>query len=485
MVQKKKFIWFKTLLIMLMLAVLFLPSAVTLGAKIVRAVDDNASAYSKVLDDLKVDENFNIEDYPDVENDYSIKIIQVAETKGGEVIIYCYQPAAKTKPLSASKVSLSTTIYDNYSPKVYELTLLNSEGVFQKYRVDGLEVNNDMVRYYEIAEIFRPWDKDIDTLPIGDNTTSQKAINVAQRWTACTLEGQVYYNCEVTEVVEITDLFVGFVEYPAGKNFLTWLHKFNEACQSHFVAFKSNRSIDELLEADVIFTHQSRTYIQGSDGISEPICGTAVTETITLSHTDQKTVTAGTKFAKTTYSWKNIQTPTEFFSSVEGEKVYQKGIFNVAGKTTLVENDKSIISGMQYVLRFYESEWSEKTVGSTNKIKFVDETAVTDVAILRLKYVYQGETFNLGVVSDMQTGSGKSSSVTDYSVEFDKMFEKILIIVGIAILILIIVVVLNILGWLAPALRFLGMVLLKVGKFLWLIISSPFVFIGSLFKKKE
>lgn len=479
--RKKNFL--KTIIAVIMLLVCFFPANFKLSNLIVNAVEDNRSAYSKVLDDLKIDENFKVDDYPDVEDDYSLQVIQVAETKGGEVLIYCYQPAAKTKALTATKISLSTAILDNYSPKVYDLTLLNSEGVFQKYRVDGLTVKSDVVRYYEISEIFRAWDKDIDSIPLGENITTQKAISVGERWTACTLEGQVYYNCEKTEVVEITNMFVGFVEYPAGQNFMTWLYRMDKACQSHFIAFNSDHEIDELLEADVIFTRQERFYLNGSSVSSDNTFKNPVTETITLNHTDETTVDVDTKFSHQKYSWKNIQTPTEFFNSVEGRKVYEKGLINVTGKTTLVESDKNIINNMQYVLRFYESEFSEETTGISG-ITFTKETAVTDVAILRLKFKYQGKTYNLGVVGDMQTGSGKSSSITDWSIELDKTFEKILLVIGIVVALVGILIILNLLGWLAPVLKFIGIVLLKVGKFLWLIISSPFVFIKSMFKKE-
>lgn len=479
--RKKNFL--KTIIAVIMLLVCFFPANFKLSNLIVNAVEDNRSVYSKVLDDLKIDENFKVDDYPDIDNDYSLQVIQVAETKGGELLIYVYQPSAKTLQLPATKITISQTILNNYSPQVYDLTLLNSDGVFQKYRVDGLELIKDMVRYYEISEIFRAWNGDIDTVPVGDNVTTNKAYSVAQRWTAVTLGGEVYYNCEVTEVVEITNMFVGFVEYPAGQNFMTWLYRMDKACQSHFIAFSTDHEIDELLEADVIFTHQERFYLNGSSVSSDNTFKNPVTETITLNHTDETTVDVDTKFTHRKYSWKNIQTPTEFFNSVEGKKVYEKGLINVTGKTTLVENDKNIINNMQYVLRFYESEFSEETTGISG-ITFTKETSVTDVAILRLKFKYQGKTYNLGVVGDMQTSSGKSSSITDWSVELDKTFEKILLVIGIIVVLVGVLILLNLLGWLAPVLKFIGIVLLKVGKFLWLIISSPFVFIKSMFKKE-
>ena len=84
----------------------------------------------------------------------------------------------------------------------------------------------------------------------------------------------------------------------------------------------------------------------------------------------------------------------------------------------------------------------------------------------------------------MQTGSGRSSSITDWSIELDSWFEKLLLVIGIVVVLVGVLILLNLLGWLAPILRFLGIAIIKVGKFLWLIISSPFVFVKSMFKKE-
>ena len=222
----------------------------------------SVSGYSNVLKDLQKDENFNVENYPSIEDDYSLQVIQIAETKGGEVLVYVYQPSAETRELVATKISVSQTILGNYSPELYNLTLLNSEGVFQKYRIDGLEILAGQLRYYEISEIMRAWNEEIDEPGLGGNIVEQKAYPVAQRWAVCTLNGETYYDCEITEVVEITDMFVGFIEYEDGLKL--GFHPINGACQSHFIAFNSDHKMDELLEADITFTHQTRAYYDSS-----------------------------------------------------------------------------------------------------------------------------------------------------------------------------------------------------------------------------
>lgn len=110
-------------------------------------------AYSNVLDDLKKDSSFNPSNYPTKSNDYSLQIIQLAESIDKELFIYVYQPSGKSKNLKASSVNISTTINDAISFTNYKLALLNSNGVFYKYKVSGLMVKDESVRYYAIVVI--------------------------------------------------------------------------------------------------------------------------------------------------------------------------------------------------------------------------------------------------------------------------------------------------------------------------------------------
>ena len=57
------------------------------------------------------------------------------------------------------KIGIATLYYQNY-----KLSLLDRQGVFGKYRVDGLTVKNDALRYYDISSIFRAWDETIASL---------------------------------------------------------------------------------------------------------------------------------------------------------------------------------------------------------------------------------------------------------------------------------------------------------------------------------
>lgn len=65
--------------------------------------------YTDVLADLQKDKNFNINDYPAIENNYSLQVITIAESTDGELFVYVYQPSANVKPLTATEINMSLT----------------------------------------------------------------------------------------------------------------------------------------------------------------------------------------------------------------------------------------------------------------------------------------------------------------------------------------------------------------------------------------
>ena len=87
-------------------------------------------SYSGVLDDLKKDSSFKPSNYPQKAEDFSIQVIQLAESVDKELFVYAYQPSGKSKNLKASSINISTTINDAISFTNYKLELLNSNAVF-------------------------------------------------------------------------------------------------------------------------------------------------------------------------------------------------------------------------------------------------------------------------------------------------------------------------------------------------------------------
>lgn len=210
-----------------------------------------STSYSDVLDDLRKDENFSPSTYPTVADDYSLQVIQVAESTGKELFVYVYQPSGQAKDLRASSINIALVPRENISDvRNYKLTLLNSSGVFYKYRVNGLTVSAQTTRYYTITTIYRPFDETIDEGAEHGNVVTEVDYKVAKEYCFSTINGEPFFRVLDVETVEITDKFVGFVRYSNG--FELW----PTSCDSHFVAFNTDRDIDRLFEADVYYTSQ-------------------------------------------------------------------------------------------------------------------------------------------------------------------------------------------------------------------------------------
>ena len=148
--------------------------------------------YTGALTDLSQDSNFNAAVYADNSKDYSIQVIQIAESTDKELFIYTYQPCQKTTYLVANEINMSLSESAD-GIKLYGLTLLNSDGALCKYKVTDFIVSGDSVRYYNIASILRPWNGNYDNKSDNDNTTNSKAFAVGQLWTAETVDKSVVY----------------------------------------------------------------------------------------------------------------------------------------------------------------------------------------------------------------------------------------------------------------------------------------------------
>ena len=183
------------------------------AANVAFAEDKTAT---EVLEDLSRDKSFNPDNYPTKTDDYSLQIIQLAESADKELFVYVYQPSGKTKDFKASSINISTTINDNISYLNYKLELLNSSGVFYKYKVSGLTVKDESVRYYAISSIYRPFDESIDKQASGGNTVTEVNYAVNRQYAFGSINGKPYVNCVDIETIVVTDKFVGFVRYKDG-----------------------------------------------------------------------------------------------------------------------------------------------------------------------------------------------------------------------------------------------------------------------------
>ena len=209
---------------------------------------ETATAYTSVLEDLGQDKDFDATLYPSVEKHYTLDVITVAESNNDELFVYVYQPSETE---TASSINLS---YDPENVSTYRnfpLTLLSQDGVYQKYRVENFIVLCTDVRVYEISSIFRPFKEGVDTPPSGEGqTVSEVSYPVGKRF-EFTMGEDGTSNMSLTdiELITVTDKFVGFTRYDEG-----W--KNVRASDIHFVAFSTDKKMDDLLEVDIYYQQQ-------------------------------------------------------------------------------------------------------------------------------------------------------------------------------------------------------------------------------------
>lgn len=370
---KTLFAWLAVLLVLCSLLLTSNGAGVTAFAE--------STGYSYVLDDLCKDETFNTEDYPASRSDYSLQVIQIAESTEKELFVYVYQPSAPFFEFTVTSINMSIQ-QDGNNRKLYELELLSRDGVFGKYLVKGFEVNQDEVRYYDIAAIYRKVVAEIDEDLItstGGNTDSEIAFEVGWLWTVSTEDGKLNYSRAQIDTIRVTEKYVSYIEYSRG----FYLYKTGR-CRSHYVAFSTDKDMDILEEVQIVW-----------DAVLKSSYTEALLFGATIHYKDKVTPLEAT--------WTNKDymnnAPTGLFSRLVEQKRIQT-VSEFIASENLTKNEKENLQGKQWVLRFFESAVDEYTQGTaTYKSYYV----VSDETILRLQFKKNGKSYNLGVVDNKTT----------------------------------------------------------------------------------
>ena len=398
------------LLVLVILCAVFMPVQ-----GVAFAVEESGS---NVLVDLNKAENFNVDDYPYNPTDNSLHVIHVAESTDKELLVYVYQPSGEEANIKASSINI-TTAEDNVSDIMNKpLEFLNSDGVFYKYKINDFAVSDDEIRLYTIVSIFRPFIEGADEEAGFDNTISEVPYPVAKEFTFRTSSDG--YEMEVLDVITIVEKFVGLVRYSGGiypsyPSFST-----SEYFDSHFVAFTTDIPIDKLLEADLYYVSQDwrvdgKTNLSGKEYTTS--FGKAVEQYVSLTFGDQLKHKGTGAFAPTIVR-DRIRTVEQFLTDENvREYVYTSAVVDVSYSSKITEEGIAALQGKQWVLSFADTEYS--LVSQNSGLSSIEMgTSVSDVTILRLKFVTDDETYNLGVVDNKQTGSGNPINDFEYDVDF-------------------------------------------------------------------
>lgn len=405
----------------IMAAILLVCSLFTLSCFAISAESSQSVTYSDVIEDLKKDSGFKVSNYPAIEDDYSIQVIQIAESEANELFIYVYQPSALKRRLTVSSINISTSIGDSYSPRNYKLTKLSTNGVFAKYKVEDFVVKSDALRYYSIPSILRYFYGDIDDEPTNDNNISEVSFEVGHLWTVTTVNGNVSYNMTDEDVIEITNKYVGHLNYQNAAFF------FADFTSSHYVAFSTDYLIEDLMEADVHFNTQYVCSITNSlyTNLNSVTYGDVIDHDPIPLDKSQILKKNGTGFFDDSYEYERIQSIDAFLKN-EG--------------ANLNDETKKYLQGMKWVLRFYETSYTSSIFSTTDassaiqNLQTVTEyTRVKDVTLLRLKFETDGVVYNLGVVDNKTTGSVTSDN-NNSECDFMCLLKKLLGVILIAFL---------------------------------------------------
>ena len=388
------------------------------------------AATSEVLLDLQRDRDFDVSAYPKKRDDYSLKVIQLAESENGELVLYVYQPSCDDRTV-ATFVSIAEEMNnaDDFSPALYGLELMDSDGVFYKYRVVNFPMSNAAERFYNVVMIQRPFISGIDSDGGTGTTTDRKAFGVGQYWRVKTEGDSVSYEMLQVDVVQIIDPFVSRIR----KNKEVSANSYYQ--DNYYVAFSTDRNIDKLLSATV--SYRTRDYFYENNSFLD-IGSTIFNDKTTYSNErfsdkdiycdeavelDNQHKLFGIFDIGNKYSWQRIQSAADFVAN--------------AGASA---EDNNAVKDLQWVLMF--DEVSVYRYQSSGTIITTCEEAgqvIDQVTILRLEFVEDGVTYNLGTVSDTISGEdhfGDGGSAAEEEFNLWKIVLAVLLLVLLLLLLI-------------------------------------------------
>ena len=424
-----------------------------------------------VMQDLYQDKTFNKEDYPSVDNDYSLYVMQIGESDKKELFLYVYQPSNDAIDLIGSSVSISYGFSKDgkdLHPQSYDLELISTNGVFDKYYVKDFTIPNDGNRFYNIVSISRKFNSVIDK-SIDYGETNEVAFAVGQQWCCYDINNSVKYEMTTFNTLEIKIVLNDNMYFPSGLKWGNLVGAF-DSCNAWYVAFNvDDYIVKHIYDADITFDVRGVTENWLAFSGTKYSYTDTERKTITLTDEDTCTIKNDGLFAKT-YNWNRIQTTSEFLDFVS------------KNKGSCSDEFKESLNKSQWVFSFYETQNTYNQYDSSY-IKTYSE--VSNVGILRLHFLDDtGKQYDLGVVSDKTTADNISGIgfsgvkdikeiLTDFGEFFQKFFSVLLVILLFVIL-----------GFISSLFAPIGKILKLIGKAILYVIELPFKLIKWIVKKE-
>ena len=438
-----------------------------------------ATDETTVLRELQSDPDFDPAAYPDNPEDYSLKVIQLAEDKDKELYIYVYQPAHNSIDLLGTKVSISygySVDGAGLSPQVYDLELASTSGVFDKYHVKGFMPSKDGDRYYNIVSIYREYNSVIDS---SDETfpTTDIAYSVGQQWYVCDLNGSRHYEMNTFNTMQVDTVLTDNIKLEDGFN---WdeIIGFDGLCDMWIYCFNAeDYKIKHIYDADLNYSAKDvvenarRNYAWEDWTYTYEYSNEVLNQTIFLKDTDVISYTGDGLFGRT-FEWHKILSSQEFLQRIDELDV------------DLLEEQRTKIESSQWVFTFLQTARTEFYPPDYANLRHEFEyTDVYDVGLLRLHFQdFSGNKYDLGVVNSLTdpdniaAGTGHADFGTAVKAAFEEFWDNFIMVVGLIIGLVILCVCLNFIAPISTLLNYLI-------KAIAYVISLPFRLIKWVFKK--
>ncbi|MBE5764010.1 MAG: hypothetical protein E7339_00210 [Clostridiales bacterium] len=403
-----------------------------------------------VVGELTQDPNFDARNYPamtlsyfneinsdlDTTNDQPfMEVIQIAETVNDGLCLYIYQPTDSELDLKAKSVSISLGFSTNgigQKPLLYDLELLSSTGVFDKYLVKDFNIPNDTYRYYNIISIYREFSDQLDTVVSGGTYNQSISISVGQQWCVSYFNDTVKYEMNTFETVSITPTYVGNARMWEG---VTWSHLIgvNQCCDSWFVSFNFDEiHVEKIVNAklsykrtDVILRNTSLFAIRKEYSPKE----------VYLTESDKMTFKGAGLFSSS-LEWNRIMSSDSFIETVSD----QNG--------DLTDECEEGLKNGQWVFTFLETPYSERTISTANGHKNEATCSKIEyITVLTISYMDTNHQIynDVGVVMDKISADLNPDIIDDG--DLDDNFDKFLEIINIILAILGVIILLRIIAF--------------------------------------
>ena len=374
-------------------------------------VNANEIIYTDVMTDLKKDSSFDVNDYEVNPDDYSLKIIQIAESNNRELFIYVFHPSFKTKDLKATTLKMDFSNEDDFTfnPKLYNLELLSSSGLFEKYKVLDFNCNYAIERYYSLIEISREKSIELDTLL--DLSVSEISYPINQKWQVLPQEDKLLYNLSEIKTLELEIIESGNV-YISADGFSLNNLLYAKDTDSWFVCFYSkNFAISQILNATLEFEYRTIEYIDDPfNVVDKNEISDWFSKTVDLSSNDTAKLVGKGWFSRT-FEWNRICLSDDYLYQMEKQ-----------GMVFDSETRAKLDNVGQYLFAFWETEHFTSKV---NMVEAYGYFEIRNLSILRIEFIDQNcKTYNLGVVVNKININNDPVGIVDIN-PVDNLFDFI------------------------------------------------------------